>query len=166
MMVGFNFSPRGWALCNGQVLPINQNQALFAILGITYGGNGTINFALPNLQGRAPMHPGTGPGISATLGQTLGEENHTLLTAEMPAHGHGGAVLGTQTCSTAAGASNLPSGNFPAVTPRPLYANAPNGNLGAASTGQAGGSQAHNNVQPYLALNFVIALTGIFPSRN
>ena len=96
MMVGFNFAPRGWALCNGQVLPISQNTALFSILGITYGGNGTVNFSLPNLQGRSPMHPGTGPGISPTLGQSLGEENHTLLTTEMPAPTHGAAVLGTQ----------------------------------------------------------------------
>ena len=114
-MVGFNFAPRGWALCNGQLLPISQNQALFSILGTTYGGNGTTSFALPNLLGRVPMHPGTGSGITATLGQLLGEENHTLLTQEMAAHAHGGVGASNQSCGTGAGTSNAASARFPAL---------------------------------------------------
>ena len=165
-MVGFNFAPRGWALCNGQSLPISQNQALFSILGTTYGGNGTTTFALPNLTGRVPMHPGSGPGINATLGQFLGEENHTLLTSELPAHAHGGVAAGSLACGTGAGTSNVPGTRFPAVTPRPLYAAAPTGNLGVAVTSQAGGNQPHSNMQAHLVLNFIIALQGIFPSRN
>jgi microcystin-dependent protein len=164
---GFNFAPRGWALCNGQLLPINQNQALFALVGTTYGGNGTTNFALPNLQGRAPMHPGNGPGLSPrTLGQSLGFENHTLTASEMPAHSHGGSVASAMQASTASGNSGSPAGLFPAVTPRPAYADSANGSLAAPIVSSSGGGQAHGNMQPYLCVNFCIALQGIFPSRN
>ncbi|GAA5120274.1 phage tail protein [Luteolibacter yonseiensis] len=163
---GFNFAPRGWAQCNGQTLPIAQNTALFSILGTTYGGNGTTTFMLPNLQGRAPMHPGAGGGLtSRTLGQVLGTENQTLSVPEMPAHNHGG-VVAPMSASPAAGGSSSPSGMVPAVTPRPLYADTGNGSLGAPSISSVGGGQPHLNMQPYLCVNFCIALQGIFPSRN
>jgi microcystin-dependent protein len=163
---GFNFAPRGWALCNGQTLPINQNQALFSILGTTYGGNGIQTFALPDLQGRAPMHSGSGAGLTPrTLGQVLGEESHTLTLPEMPAHSHGG-IAPPMPASPAAGGSSSPAGQIPAVTPRPLYADSGNGSLGAPTISSVGGGQAHANMQPYLCVNFCIALQGIFPSRN
>ena len=156
----FDFAPRGWALCNGQLLPINQNQALFSLLGTTYGGNGQSTFALPNLQGRVPLHFGNG----FVQGQSGGEEQHTLALSEMPTHAHTPAALGT------AGTVSSPAGALPAVTPTGM------GNVyGAAITpvpmqsaavGGAGSGQPHSNVQPYLTVNFVIALQGIFPSRN
>ena len=129
---GFNFAPRGWALCNGQFLPIAQNQALFSLLGTTYGGNGVTTFALPNLQGRAPMHAGNGFGLSPrNLGQSSGAETHTLTASEMPAHSHGGVVAAGMQASTANGNSSSPAGQIPAVTPRPAYADSGNGSLGA-----------------------------------
>jgi microcystin-dependent protein len=159
-LTSFAFAPRGWALCNGQLLAINQNQALFALLGTTYGGNGTTNFALPNLQGRAPMHF-SGPH---PLGQAGGEEAHTLTNAEMPAHGH------TLRASGKPAASSSPNGGVLAAVPRgatPAYA-APGSlvALNPASIAASGGSQPHENWPPYLTVNFVIALQGIFPSRN
>jgi microcystin-dependent protein len=163
----FGFPPRGWALCNGQVLPIAQNQALFSLLGTVYGGNGTTNFALPNLQGRSPMHFGAGSGLtSRSLGQALGEENHTLTAPGLPAHTHGVGVAAPLPASPAAGTLNFAAGTLPAVTPRPLYADTGNGSLGAATVSTAGGGQPHYNMQPYLCLSFCIALQGIFPSRN
>lgn len=163
----FNFSPRGWALCNGQLLPINQNQALFSLLGTTYGGNGQTTFALPNLQGRAPMHAGTGFGMSPrNLGESSGVENQTLTTLEMPAHSHGSVVAAGMQASTANGNSNSPAGQIPAVTSRPAYADSANGSLAAPIVANSGGSQPHTNLQPYLCVNFCIALQGIFPSRN
>ena len=164
---GFNFAPRGWAQCNGQLLPINQNQALFSLLGTTYGGNGTTTFALPDLRDRAPMHSGTGAGLSPrTLGQVLGEENHTLIATEMPAHNHGGGVVAPSPASNAVGDGSNPAGEVPAVTGRPLYADSGNGSLGAPVVSAAGGGQPHSNTQPYLCITFCIALVGIFPSRN
>ena len=157
----FNFAPRGFALCNGQLLPINQNQALFSLLGTTYGGNGVNNFALPELRGRAPMHW----NASFPQGQVSGEETHTLLTAELPAHTHAGGGF-TQSCSSGPGTSNLAAARFPAVATRPTYADAPNTSLAASSSGTTGGGQPHENRLPFLTLNFVIALQGIFPSRN
>jgi microcystin-dependent protein len=154
---GFNFPPRGWALCNGQLLPISQNQALFAILGTTYGGNGVTTFALPNFQGRAPLHVGTG----FNLGQSTGEETHTLIVSEMPAHTH--VPVGSSNGPTQAGpgggfwSSN--SGNTP-------YAAASNSSMAQGAIGTAGGSQPHQNLSPLLVLNICIALVGIFPSRN
>ena len=153
----FNFAPKGWALCNGQTLPINQNQALFSLLGTTYGGNGQTNFALPNLRGMVPIHEGAG----FTLGQTGGEYAHTLTQSEMPQHFH--ILNGTSNSGTTA----VPTGNVFAKTLQSAYSSP--ANLVAMSPSTVlpvGGSQAHTNQQPYLVLNFCIALQGIFPSRN
>jgi microcystin-dependent protein len=150
----FNFAPKGWAMCNGQILPINQNQALFALLGTTYGGDGRTTFALPNLQGSAPMHTGAGH----TLGEKAGEVNHTLTLAELPAHTH--AV----TASSANG--TIPGPGVPAAADNAYGPPANPVGLLPASLAAAGGSQAHNNMMPFLVLNFCIALVGIFPSRN
>jgi microcystin-dependent protein len=166
----FDFAPRGWALCNGQLLPINQNPALFSLLGTQFGGNGTTNFALPNLQGRAPMHftpSGSPPGLTAVqMGQTVGVEIVVLTTANLPQHIH--TVPATQgiPCSTAAGTTGTPSGAVPAVSTRPLYAEQATGNLGVGVSGAAGVGQSHPNMQPYLVLNYCICLQGIFPSRT
>jgi microcystin-dependent protein len=152
----FNFPPKGWALCNGQLMPINQNQALFSLLGTTYGGNGTSNFGLPNLQGRMPIHEGAG----FTLGQVGGEQNHTLSNAEMPQHTHSAAAS-----SGPANAGGAP-GNFWANGNQPAYASSANVTLAPATVNSIGGSQPHNNMAPYLVLNFCISLVGIFPSPN
>jgi microcystin-dependent protein len=153
-MVSFNFEPKGWAFCNGQLLPINQNTALFSLLGTTYGGNGQTTFALPNLQGRVPLHIGTG----FNEGQTGGAQSVTL-TSNQAGHGHG-------VSATAAATTNTAAGNFPATSGSNIYASSPDTTMNAAIVGQAGGGQAHSNLQPYLVINFVIALTGVFPSRN
>ena len=156
--MSFQFAPKGWALCNGQLLPINQNQALFSLLGTTYGGNGQVNFALPNLQGRTPIHVGNGH----TLGQNGGEQAHTLSISEVPVHTH------AANASASPGNNVVPTG---AVLGSPLnvsYRPADN-NLTpmiAGTLANAGGSQAHLNMQPFLTLNFCIALQGIFPSQN
>lgn len=159
-MVSFAFAPRGWALCNGQLLPINQNQALFALLGTTYGGNGQTSFALPNLQGRTPVHDGGG----LVLGTTGGQQAVTLSPAELPAHAHALAATADVASSTA------PTGAVPAKKPRfgaDVYATAANQTpLAPGSLASVGGGQAHSNMQPFLTLNFVIALQGIFPSPN
>jgi len=156
----FNFAPKGWALCNGQLLPINQNQALFAILGTQYGGDGRVNFALPNLQGRVPMHR----SATHVQGEVGGEESHTLQLSELPAHKH------SVVTSTVAAASASPSGTLPAAVPAanpPVYAAAQHlVSLNPQAVGATGGTQPHENRQPFLAINFIIALQGIFPSRN
>ena len=158
MMFGFNFAPRGWAQCNGQLLAIQQNAALFSILGTTYGGNGTTNFQLPNLQGRTPLHFGQGPGLSQrTLGQVGGAEAHALITAELPSHSH------TVAASTATPTASSPAGNFWAQGRYSATGNAP---MNAADVSNVGGGQGHENRSPYLTVNFCIALSGIFPSRN
>ena len=159
----FNFAPKGWALCNGQFLPINQNQALFALLGTTYGGNGQTTFALPNLQGRVPNHVGSG----LIQGQTGGEVAHTLNINELPQHTHGLnqnlAVGGANTNAT----QGTPAGNFWANTGKAHYSTSPpNAAMHPSAVTSVGGSQAHINMQPFLALNFCIALQGIFPSQN
>jgi microcystin-dependent protein len=159
-----NFAPTGWALCNGQLLPISQNTALFSLLGTTYGGDGKTSFALPNLQGRAPMHPGQGPALSnRSLGESGGAESVALLPSEMPPHTHGLSLAAVNAAAT----HPDPAGHLPAQTAEPGYCTtgtpvdmAPNL---LASTG---GSQPHNNLQPYLALNFIIALQGVFPPRS
>src|SRR5436305_8149763 len=140
-LMSFNFAPRGWTQCNGQTLPINQNQALFSLLGTMYGGNGQTTFQLPNLQGRVPMHVGN----SHVQGETAGEANHTLLVTEMPTHVH--QING----SSANGTAPVPVTNVLAVTPTQLYAGANNlVAMNAATVANNGGSQAHNNLQPYL----------------
>jgi microcystin-dependent protein len=162
-IVSFGFAPKGWALCNGQLLPINQNQALFALLGTTYGGDGRVNFALPNLQGRAPVH--VGPTI--VQGQLGGAASVTLTTDQMPAHTHNAQGTANQASSM------TPGGNVLAEKPRRgknVFGPQPTGQdvqpLDGSSIASAGGSQPHNNMQPYLVLNYVIAMQGIFPSRN
>jgi microcystin-dependent protein len=162
----FNFAPRGWAWCDGQLMPLSQNTALFSLLGTTYGGNGKSNFALPDLQGRAPMHPGQGPGLSLhDLGETGGSETVTLLESEIPSHSHG-----------ASGQSSIANLNDPAgtVLARPfgggaLYQTTTNSGLvqmAPESLAPAGGDQPHNNLQPYLTFYFNIALQGVFPPRT
>ncbi len=154
-LMSFNFPPKGWALCNGQLLPINQNQALFSLLGTTFGGDGRVNFALPDLRGRTPIHVGSGH----TLGERGGEQAHTLSIAELPTHTH------VVNASTSNGNTPLPSGSVLADSPAQLYG--PPGNFVALPSGtvtNTGGSQAHLNMQPFLTLSFCIALQGIFPS--
>ena len=159
-LMSFNFAPRGWALCNGQLLPINQNQALFSLLGTTYGGNGQVNFALPDLRGRVPIHTGAGH----VLGQGAGEQAHTLSIPELPTHTHTANAVNVQaTTDTPDSARMLAKSRGTA-----LYAPRDRNLVGMANTAitATGGSQAHLNMQPFLALNFSIALQGIFPSQN
>lgn len=158
---GFNFAPRGWAFCDGQILPINQNQSLYSLLGTTYGGDGRTSFALPDLRGRTPIHVGASNGNHHELGSKSGEETHTLSANEMPNHDH------TLQASSDNATTNQPSGHVLARTASEIYRDATN--LGAMRSGtvaNVGGGQAHENMQPYLALNFGIALQGLFPSRN
>ncbi len=157
-IVSFNFPPKGWALCNGQLMPINQNQALFALLGTTYGGDGRVTFGLPNLQGRVPVHFGSG----ISLGEISGEATHTLSISELPAHTH--EPVG----SSATANQGLPAGNVWATSSQDAYAPAANANtvVSQSSIPSAGGGQPHENMPPYLTLNFVIALQGIFPTIN
>jgi microcystin-dependent protein len=159
-VISFNFPPKGWAFCNGQLLPINQNQALFSILGTMYGGDGRVNFALPNLQGRTPVHQGINQG-SYTVGQAAGETAHTLTTNEIPAHLHPAVAQ-----SVASNPGYDPAGKIWATAPVVDFAPAPNLQMNPAAVANTGGSQPHENMPPYLVLNFVIALVGIFPSRN
>ncbi len=162
-----NFAPTGWAMCNGQLLPISQNTALFSLLGTTYGGDGKSTFALPNLEGSAAMHQGQGPGLSLRdLGESGGEQTVTLLDTEMPAHTHTfGKAL------NANGSSQTPVANIWAQAPAgrgtlAIYGAPPTGAVNPNSLSITGGSLPHNNLQPYLVLNFCIALQGIYPARN
>jgi len=159
----FNFAPKGWAWCDGQLMPLSQNTALFSLLGTTYGGDGKSNFALPDLQGRAPMHPGQGPGLSLhDLGETGGSETVTLLESEIPAHAHSMFV------STQLALENIPvDQNLAQGDGVNLYA-APNPVVSMSSQALAptGGDQPHNNLQPYLTFYFCIALQGVFPPRT
>ena len=155
-IISWNFSPKGWAFCNGQFLPINQNQALFSLLGTMYGGNGQTTFALPDFRGRTGIHVGSG----FIQGQAGGQEFHTLTQSEMPAHNH--FVQAT----SSSGNSNIPLGNLLAEVNAGMYATTPNTTLHPSSITNTGGSQPHENRQPFLVLNFIIALQGVFPSRN
>ena len=161
-IMSFNFAPKGWAMCNGQFLPINQNQALFSLLGTTFGGDGRVNFALPDNRGRTPIHVGSGH----TLGERGGEQAHTLSISELTTHTHVLSVVQTGTVSGnktgAIGAALSTS------TPNNIYSSAISNlvSLNAGTVTSVGGSQAHLNMQPYLTLNFCIALQGIFPSQN
>ncbi len=165
-IVGFNFAPRGWAFCDGQVLPINQNQSLFSLLGTTYGGDGRTSFALPDLRGRTPIHVGSSNGTLHDLGDRGGEEAHALAAAEMPTHKH------SLEASTDLATQGGPGGNFLSTTSLAggnIYSrttDATDVSLATSAIARAGGGQAHNNVQPTTVLNFCIALQGLFPSRN
>ena len=163
IMFAGNYAPTGWALCDGSLLSIQQYTALFSILGTTYGGNGTSNFGLPDLRGRVPIGFGQGAGLtSRALGEMGGEEAHTLAVGEIPSHSHPVNV------DASAGTSATPVNNLPAVNSEGIqhYGSVASGAMDAGAIGNTGGSQAHNNMQPYLAINYVIALTGIFPARS
>ena len=155
-IAAFNFPPKGWAQCNGQLLPINQNQAMFSLLGTTFGGDGRVNFALPDLRGRVPMHMGQGH----TLGERSGQESHTVTISEMPQHVH------FLNAVDASGTLGNPSGHLLAQVNNAYTAPANLTTLSPSTVGNNGGSQAHTNQQPYLVLNFCIALQGIFPSQT
>jgi microcystin-dependent protein len=162
----FNFAPKGWAFCDGQLLPLSQNTALFSLLGTTYGGDGKSTFALPDLQGSGAMHPGQGPGLSQRfLGEQSGTEFVTLLQSEMPAHQHqfGGAVAGDADKSTPAGTIWA---QVPGRATVNLYTTPATGAVNPNCMPPAGGSLPHNNLMPYLTLNFCIALQGVFPPRT
>lgn len=172
VMFGGNFAPRGWALCDGQLLAISSNSALFSILGTTYGGDGRTTFALPDLRGRVPVHPGNGPGLSSyRLGQKGGTESVTLTTQQMPQHGHnlssgnievGNEAKGSQTADSAAN-------NFIGDSANAFRTTAGGGNLGSSLNGTsriAGGGGSHTNIQPFGCVNYIIALQGTYPSRS
>lgn len=166
-MFAGNFAPTGWATCDGQIMSISQNTALFSLLGTTYGGNGTSNFALPNLQDSAPIHQGQGPGLSNyILGQTGGEQNVTLLTSQMPSHAH------ALNCSNTNGNQPSPSGNLWAkahlskASENIYAATSDSTHMNAGAIGASGGGQPHNNMPPYLCLTFIIALQGVYPPRS
>ena len=191
MIFAGNFNPRGWAYCDGQLIAVSQNQALFALLGTIYGGDGQVNFALPDLRGRAPIGPRQGPGLSDyLLGQHEGSEMVTLMNAQMPSHDHqavftatsssvtvkASSSLGTQSVPGTSGATTLAATANGRTAGQPLY-NSENpdvtlnvgdqtGIAGTVTVGNNGGNQAHANMQPYLAINYIIAIYGIFPSRN
>jgi microcystin-dependent protein len=160
IMFGGTFAPRGWALCNGQLLAIGDNSSLFALLGTTYGGDGRTTFGLPDLRGRMPLHQGSGPGLTQrNLGQRNGTENHTLSIPEMPSHGHSIGV------SSAVGNAKMPNDNLLAQS-NDGENNFTTGEAdGEMTTENLGGGQGHNNMPPFLAVNFIIALVGVFPSR-
>lgn len=155
-IISWNFPPKGWTFCNGQLLPINQNQALFSILGTTYGGDGRVTFGLPNLQGRSPVHAGDG----IVLGELGGETAHTLNISELPAHNH--VPVGTKTPASASSAAN----NLWAQVGNSPFDPTSDTSMSPACILPTGGSQPHENMSPYLVLNFIIALQGIFPSQN
>ncbi len=166
-IVGFNFAPRSWATCDGQLLMINQNSALFSLLGTTYGGDGVTTFGLPDLRGRLPMHPGHGYGLSSrTIGQAGGSENKTLGVNNLPSHSHSGTIV----TSTDEGDRTDPSGAFLARPEEPVqpYAGTTGSTMAANSiqTYTTGDNQPFDNMPPFLAVNFVIALAGLYPSRN
>jgi microcystin-dependent protein len=161
-MVGFNFAPQGWAFCDGSLLPISENDALFALIGTTYGGDGQTTFGLPNLAGRIPIHMGTGPGLSNRLiGELAGVEQVTVTNAQMPQHSHAPQAQSTN------GILNTPQNGIWAGSTTALYStDQPNVLMRAGLVNPAGGSQPHENMMPFLAINFIISLYGIFPSQS
>jgi microcystin-dependent protein len=163
-MFGGSFAPAGWAFCSGQLLPISENDTLFNLIGTTYGGDGQSTFALPDLQGRIPVHAGQGPGISQNyqLGEKAGVENVTLTTQQIPIHTHS-LLASTDSASGVSGANSVLAAP-PSVAP--YFAAAPDSNLGNQSIGSAGGSQPHDNMMPYLVVSFIISLFGVFPSQT
>ncbi|HEX7243463.1 MAG TPA: tail fiber protein [Longimicrobiaceae bacterium] len=163
----FNFAPKGWAWCDGQLLPLSQNTALFSLLGTTYGGNGKSNFALPDLQGRAPMHPGQGPGLSLhDLGETGGSETVSLLESEIPAHSHAMRANGFVGDNLAPGPSISLAGSAGGNAYVASSASPPLSFMAPEALTPAGGDQPHNNMMPYLTFYFNIALQGVFPPRS
>lgn len=165
ILFGGNFAPRGWAYCDGQILPISQYSALFSLLGTTYGGDGRTTFALPDLRSRVPIHKGNGPGLpSITLGERGGAAQTTLTVANLPAHGHTAQL----NASTDAAEDDTPSGNVLAKAGTEIYGGSANAQMGDDSikVGQTGGSQPIGNMQPYLGLNYIICLEGTYPSRS
>lgn len=175
IMFGGNFAPRGWALCDGALLSISQNQALFSILGTTYGGDGRTTFKLPDLRGRVAMHPGSGPGLSSrSLGQLGGSETNVLNTNQLPSHTHAVSASGTVSpgAKNGAGDESNPEGGYMASATTDLYAETPNTTLGSTpvnlnvTIGNTGANSSINNVQPFQCVNYIIALLGTFPSRN
>jgi microcystin-dependent protein len=164
-MFAGNFAPRGWAFCDGQILPISQYQSLYSLLGTTYGGDGRTTFALPDLRGRVPLHPGTGAGLSTRrLGERSGTETVTLGVTQMPGHSH----AATLQASSLPGNTSAPGGNLPAAGRNFYSTGAANVAMDGAgvTVGSAGGGQSHPNMQPYLGINYIIALQGLYPSRN
>lgn len=160
IMFAGNFAPRGWALCDGQILPINQNQSLYSLLGTTYGGDGRTSFALPDLRGRVPIHAGDGPGLTPhNLGAKGGVEHNTITVNQLPAHNHG--LRAKEEANT-----DDPNGNFIAGTGTQAFGTAADVTMNNGSITLAGGGQSVNNTQPYQCVNFIIALQGQFPSRN
>jgi microcystin-dependent protein len=160
-MVPFNFAPRGWAFCDGQLMPISQNTALFSLLGTNYGGDGRSTFALPDLQGAAPMHWGDGPGLSSRqIGETGGSQAVTLLATEIPSHAHALTASGDDASTSS------PVGAVPALASASQYRPDADTAMAPGTLAPAGGGQPHNTMQPYLTLNFVIALQGVFPPRQ
>ena len=162
-MFGFQFAPRGWATCDGQLLPISQNSALFSLLGTIYGGDGRTTFALPDLRGRSPLHQGSGPGLTPRqIGNRGGAEQETLSSNQMPSHNHGFNI------SSSFGNIDSGSGALISTPGSSVFVNGSPANvtLAASTISNTGGSQPHNNMAPYLTINFCIALMGIFPSRN
>ncbi len=160
----FDFAPRNWAFCDGQLLPLNQNMALFSLLYTTYGGNPAYNFALPNLQGRAPMHPGDGPGLSShTLGETGGSDTVALLPSEIPAHSH---TLQADVADMADTNVVSPNASLALSSGGALYQNTPNGAMSNSALTPVGNDMPHNNMMPYLTLNFCISLAGVYPPRE
>ncbi len=167
-IVGFNFAPTGWALADGQILPLSQNTALFSLLGTTYGGDGKSNFALPNMQGRCSMHQGQGPGLSLhDLGETGGSDTVTLIQSQIPSHSHTvNAVSFPQADQTAAASNVLAETKTGPGNVGNIYSSSGGAQLNPQCVGLAGGNLPHNNLMPYLTLNWVIALQGVYPPRN
>lgn len=171
-MFPFNFAPKGWAFCDGQILPISQNTALFSLLGTFYGGDGKSTFALPDMQGRCPIHHGQGPGLSIRdLGEVGGSETVSLILSEIPFHTHSHGATSVRTGNAAAPTTTNAIGAYPAASTTALYSSSEGGNMAplhmdiASYTDATGGDQPHNNMQPFLTVNFCIALQGIFPPR-